>query len=457
MRANAAGGAFGGGGVKAVAPPDPVWIAAQRRASARELRRACSATGLERFREGFGWRVRPARGSVLASCRIAAWDPEPDYFHHWIRDSAIVLRAVPLAMAADPQAAPFWRGFVADFIVFALAISDPARQGPRTNPLAATSRADHARFLRPDAELSALTGAAWLEEPRFAPDGTPDPENWSRPQDDGPALRASALMAVLAAMGADAPAQGALLLERDLAHVLRVAGRPAIGPWEEAPPRCTSFTLIAQWDALDRGAALAAGGGTGLDAAAMRDKAAMLAAMILSMRNKAGALRESINAPEDHLDSATCLALLHADRAEGPFALDGALMAATRDGLDRIFAALYPINAGETAPAVGRWRGDLYFEGQPWYPATLGFAAIDYRIAAMNRDLRAFARAEARLALVARVAPRPAGPLPEQFDRDSGVPRSCLALSWSAAAFLEAAAARDQAVAALAPDGTGAR
>ena len=51
--------------------------------------------------------------------------------------------------------------------------------------------------------------------------------------------------------------------------------------------------------------------------------------------------------------------------------------------------------------------------------------------------------------LVEELAPDPAVPLPEQFDRRTGAPRSSLDLTWSAAAFLEAAAARDLACQAM--------
>ena len=95
---------------------------------------------------------------------------------------------------------------------------------------------------------------------------------------------------------------------------------------------------------------------------------------------------------------------------------------------------------------IGRWAKDVYFDGNPWYPTTLGFAEIDYRIAALTGDTKAFDRAEARMALVQDFAPDPVIPLPEQFDRASGAPTSCLELTWSAAACLEAAAARDQAM-----------
>ena len=407
------------------------------------MRNACSATHLIRRRDGFGWTVRPAPGSVLASPRVASWDPEPDYFHHWIRDSAIVLRAVPLAIAADPGARPFWLRFIADFIGFSLRISDPDRRGPAENPLRQSARPSHRKFLRPDAELAALAGDAWQQEPRVAADGSPDLEQWSRPQDDGPALRASTMMVLLEELPEAACGQAEALIARDLAHVLRVAGRPSIGPWEETPPRRTSFTLLVQWDALDRGSARSGPG--------MRDAADRLAALIQTAQDgMTGGWRESIEAPAGRLDSATCLAILHARRRHGPFALTAPRTRATVAALEHVFAGLYPINSNRSVPAIGRWAEDVYFDGNPWYPTTLGFAELHYRIAADTGDTEAFAKAEAWMRLIQEVAPNPAGPLPEQFDRRTGAPASCLDLTWSAAAFLEAAVARDAAVQSMA-------
>ncbi|WP_428928915.1 glycoside hydrolase family 15 protein [Marinibacterium sp. SX1] len=419
------------------------WIAARRLAAARAMRAATSATELLRDRPGFGWRVAPARGSILASPRMASWDPEPDYFHHWVRDAAIVLAAVPQAMQADPEAAPFWRQAVIDHVAFGLHISDPDRQGPAGNPLRPTTLPSHMEYLRPDAELAALSGSAWLDEPRVAADGGPDLERWSRPQDDGPALRAAGLMRLGRVLPEAATPAARRLIARDLAHVLRVAGRPAIGPWEEEPPRRTSFTLIAQWDALD----LAAGDDPAGPWQAAADRLAALIAD--TMHPGQGYLGESIE-DRGRLDSATLLAILHAGRHDGPLALDAPSTLATARALERVFGALYPINRGRAEPAIGRWDTDVYFGGNPWFPNTLGMAELHYRLAALDRDRAAFDRAEGWMALVHEVAPDPDQPLAEQFDRSTGAPTSCLMLTWSAAAFLEATGARETAVQALA-------
>ncbi|WP_172329960.1 glycoside hydrolase family 15 protein [Mangrovicoccus sp. HB161399] len=420
-------------------------IATARAAAARSMARAISATGLSQHRAGFGWHVVPARGSVLASIRPDHWDPEPDYFHHWVRDAAIIARAMPLAMAADGDREG-WMARLNDYIAFSLRISDPARRGPAANPLRPTTDAEHLQFLRPDAELAALHGSAWLEEPRCAADGGPDLERWARPQDDGPALRARSLLALLEALPGLDGAEAGLLLRRDLSHLLEVAGRPAIGPWEEEPPRRCSFTLIAQADALERGADWARGRDPRF-AAALRAKSGELTVLLRQAEEPDGSLRESIEMPGRH-DIGTVMALLDVGRRDGPLALDGRWMAATVAALEAVFSEIYPINAGRAVPAMGRWREDVFFGGNPWYPCTLACAELDYRLAAMHRDRTRFGRGEARMQMVLDLAPE-GDALPEQFDRLTGAPRSCPALTWSSAAFLQAAEARDLACQAL--------
>lgn len=419
--------------------PDPDWIETRRRGAARALRRAVSATGLSRHRAGFGWTVVPAPGSILASTRVASWDPEPDYFHHWTRDAAIALAAIPAAMAAEPEAAAFWRQAVVDHIRFSLAISDPDRRGPSVNPLKATATGAFRPYLRPDAELAALGGPAWLAEPRCAADGGPDLERWGRPQFDGPALRAAALIRLGELMPEAQGPEADRLTARDLDFTLAMAGVPCLGPWEEEPARRSSFTLIAQWDALDLGA-------RHLGRADLAEAAATLAGLIAGAADPVtGGWRESLEAAPGMLDAATVLALVQAGRIDGPFALTAPRSRATMAALEALFAGLYPLNRGRAAPALGRWAGDVFFGGNPWFPVTLGFAEAHYRIAAATGEAAEFDRAEALMAVVEDLAPE-GDDLPEQADRETGAPSSCLGLSWSAAAYLAAAAARDQAL-----------
>ena len=113
------------------------WIDQRAEGSARSLKRAVSATGLTRRREVFGWTVRPAPGSVLASPRAAAWDPEPDYFHHWARDAATVMRLAPL-LARRAEDGAWWVKAFRDHVAFSLKITDPRSPPLAANPLRGT-------------------------------------------------------------------------------------------------------------------------------------------------------------------------------------------------------------------------------------------------------------------------------------------------------------------------------
>jgi len=70
------------------------WLARQYPVSVAAMLGTISATHLIKERRGFGQTIRPLPGSVLASTSLGSWDPDPDYFFHWLRDSAIVIDAL---------------------------------------------------------------------------------------------------------------------------------------------------------------------------------------------------------------------------------------------------------------------------------------------------------------------------------------------------------------------------
>src|SRR5580693_2271453 len=72
------------------------WIERQYRHSAVAMMRSVSAVGIVKTRPGFAQTVRPRKGSIVASPVLGAYDPEPDYFFHWYRDSAVVVDALRL-------------------------------------------------------------------------------------------------------------------------------------------------------------------------------------------------------------------------------------------------------------------------------------------------------------------------------------------------------------------------
>lgn len=430
------------------------WIAKQAQISAESMARAISATRLVRRREAFGQVVRPACGSVLASPVIANWDPEPDYFFHWLRDSAIVMRAVAGLMADAPGAAErrHWRARFEDFVRFSLRLSTldgaafVAESGHRR-----AARPEARKFLRPDREIRALSGDRLLGEPRFNPDGSIDILRWSRPQYDGPALRALACLRFLAA-GGQQTEEIARLIRLDLGFTLRHAGRRCIGPWEEAGENTHHYYVaLVQLGALVHGRAWAGEAAAQWGLAERRLRTGL--DRYWSERHGVYmAIRPPVaDTAEGMIDAATLLAVLDADLPEGPHSVEDPRVHATTAALERLFAVEFPINRGRAAPALGRSRHDRYFGGGAWYVTTLAAAALRYRLACRpGQDCAALVAAgDAFMATVRDLTPAD-GALSEQVDRATGVQTSARHLTWSYAAFVETARLRQLATQQLA-------
>jgi len=428
------------------------WITVQVRHSAAAMERAISAAQLVRMREVFGQTVVPAAGSVLASPVIADWDPEPDYFFHWVRDSAIVMRSVAELMedAASAAERTRWCRHFEDFVRFSLALCslDGAAFVSSSHHREATRRS-YRKFLRPDSELRRLAGDALLGEPRFNADGTIDFLRWSRPQYDGPALRALACLRFLAAGGA-ASDDVMRLLRLDLDFTLRHAGKRCIGPWEEAGEHAHHYYVaVVQLGALVHGKAWLDAAPAAVAAAETRLRAGLERhwsqehGVYTAIRDLPG------ESADDLVDASQLLAVLDADLPDGPHSVQDPRVQATQAAIEGLFARELPINRALPpggAPALGRSHGDRYFGGGAWYPTTLAAAALCYRKAQCPGQDHAglMRRGDAFMATLRALTPAD-GALSEQVDRETGAPTSARHLTWSYAAFVSTARLRAQA------------
>jgi len=410
------------------------WIERQALLSAELMERAISATELRRERAVLGQIVVPARGSVLASPTIADWDPEPDYFFHWVRDSAIVMRTIA-GLVADAQSGAECRRRMRhfhDFVAFSLALT---RLDGRDCPsLQEKAQPEFRKYLRPEEEMRALAGDAVLGEPRFNPDGSLDALRWSRPQYDGPALRALACLQFLADGGeADGGIQE--LLRGDLDFTVRHAGAACIGPWEEADENAHHYYVaLVQLGALVHGRAFATARDAESQLRAQLDRhwSGEVYAAIWPFRGVGG---------EDIVDAACLLGVLDADLPDGPHSAGDPRVWQTLAALEALFVHEFPINRGRRAPALGRSRHDRYFGGGAWYVTTLAAASLCYRRGRRLRDADLIARGDAFRTTVRDFTPAD-GHLAEQIDRATGALASARDLTWSYAAFVSAARLR---------------
>jgi glucoamylase len=345
--------------------------------------------------------------------------------------------------------------------------------------------------VRDDSDLRKITGDRVLGEPRFNPDGTLDISKWSRPQHDGPALRALALMRFWPFDGLDDGLRASMraLIETDLGFIVRHWREPCFDIWEEELGY-HYYTRLIHHAALADGAQWLEETGT--------DETARTQACLAAAQAIAQSLDEYWNpdkgfyasrrgvtngVPGRELDFATILAVIHAARGKGAHSVLDPRVMATLARLELLFDASYAINRGRAetrGPAMGRYAGDRYFSGGAYYFSTLGAAEFYYALAEAvagaedpvtvdnpvtmdnkefllrlgaaddfltlpppapehrNRRFEALLRrGDQFMATVAAYTPA-SGELSEQFDQATGVQTSAKSLAWSHAAFLTA-------------------
>ena len=155
------------------------------------------------------------------------------------------------------------------------------------------------------------------------------------------------------------------------------------------------------------------------------------------------------NSADALVDAAQFVAVVDAALPGGEHSALDPRVHATADKIEALFARTLPINRDlppDRAPSLGRWRDDRYFGGGAWYPTTLAAAALYFqRALSGGPEAPAMLAHGDRFMATVRALTPPDGALGEQVDRATGQPSSARNLSWSYAAFLEAARLRTRA------------
>lgn len=439
------------------------WLGREYGHAATGMLRSISARGIVKERPGFGQTVTPVAGSIVASPSLASWDPDPDYFFHWFRDSAIVIDAVRLLYEAGRLGAEALTYF-ADFVHFSLSLKAlDGRALVEAPQWRLKALPDFVQYLRGD-DLAQVSGDAVYADTRVNPDGTLDISRWTRPQHDGPPLRALAVrrwLHVLAderVRASETVSSGTLadaerLLRTDLALTAVHWREPSLDIWEEELGH-HYFTMRVSAAALDEGAAWLRAAGEASEADALRAEARAIRDKLDGFWAPDEAYYRSRDLPagatsKKMLDIAVILAAVHAGGGEGAHTARDPRMHATLDKLEQLFDRLYPINRGrppQHAPALGRYEGDVYFSGGAYYFSTLGAAELCFQAAAGHASGSAarakwVARGDAFLETVRAFTPA-SGDLSEQFDQRTGEQTSAKHLAWSYAAFISCMTAR---------------
>jgi len=310
-----------------------------------------------------------ARGVVVAAPSRTA----PDYFYHWIRDAALVMDSIVQVY------------------------------GHTSGPMRATLKqtiTDYVAMSRRNQLTPNKSGG--LGEPKFNVDGSAFNGDWGRPQNDGPALRAIALIhfaTIMLKEGQGTYVRQVLydgkiptesVIKADLEYVAHHWQDSCVDLWEEIGGHHFYNAMVSR-RAMIEGAALATALGDGGAAAFYRQQASAIAQATQQFwdgnrKILVATVGQTFGVKKSGLDVAVVLGVLHGETYDGFLSPSNDMVLSTAFNIISAFEAIYPINHGsKVGPAIGRYPEDVYngtgtSEGSPWFLATLAYAELCNRV-----------------------------------------------------------------------------
>jgi glucoamylase len=393
---------------------------------------------------------------------------DPNYFYTWTRDSALTFK---LLIDSYIQGNVGLGSLIQDYVL---------AQG---------------KLQTIDNLSGTFSTGAGLGEPKFYTNETAFEGNWGRPQRDGPALRATTMIAyskaIMAASGENNKTVHDVIwpiVSNDLNYVAQYWNQTGFDLWEEVNGS-SFFTTAVQYRALSEGANFAKSVNETCGGCTSQAPNALCffqdywnGTAIISNINLQGNYKRS------GLDCNSILTSIHMyDPAGG--CVDSTFQPCSSRALsnhkavvDSFRGNLYTINSNlrpSQAAAIGRYAEDVYYEGNPWYLCTLAAAeqlysaihqwnttrslTVDNVNANFFNDLvpnttngnyasgsPQFANltsavkkyADGFVSIVQKYTPQ-SGALAEQFSRENGTAVSARDLTWSYASFLSMEFARN--------------
>lgn len=310
-----------------------------------------------------------AKGAVVASPSKV----RPNYYRHWIRDAALVQRELVFKYihSKSPSNKKFYLEKLEEFRQFSL-------------------------INQKTANLSSGLG-----EPFFQVDGSPSSEQWGRPQNDGPALRAVTFILLAEALLAEGKeglvkgkfySAGDSLIKNDLDYVSRHWEDHCFDLWEEVDGK-HYFTLLSHWDAMARGSRLAKKLGDAGASEWYLSQSKLIekfverhwdakAKVFWPTWDRVG----GVSYKDSGIDVGSLIAILTTQGTLVSYADERVLHYVNK--IEKVFRDLYPINNGAEVPLIGRYPEDKYdgYEtgkvAHPWFITTNAVGEYYFRLAA---------------------------------------------------------------------------
>lgn len=364
---------------------------------------------------------------------------DPNYYFDWVRDTALTMRSLIdyYELKKDSKVKK---------LIFTWIDAEAYRQN-----------------------LPTLSG---LGEPKYNIDGSGFTGPWGRPQNDGPALRALAMVKFARMLLAEGNQDYVLkklyhgvlpadsVIKKDLEYTAHHWREHSFDLWEEEKGM-HFYTLLAQQVALQEGAKLAADLRDGAAADFYRAESAKIAQKLKSefVDSRVGILvttqrSAALGYKNSGLDVAPLLALLHTSPYQRVFSLRDPAVLKYIDTLAATFGEIYPVNKQykDMGVGIGRYPEDKYdgYEtsriGNPWFLTTLALG--EYFCLAQEQVARAGRLTPALKTYLNDVTEKQfkralfhsdrEGHMSEQFNHVTGIMQGAVDLTWSHNAFMTA-------------------
>ncbi|PYH95467.1 histidine-tagged glucoamylase [Aspergillus ellipticus CBS 707.79] len=280
---------------------------------------------------------------------------DPDYFYTWTRDSGLVIKTlVDLFRDGDTSLLSTIEQYISAQAIVQ-GISNP----------------------------SGSLSSGGLGEPKFNVDETAFTGSWGRPQRDGPALRATAMIDFgewLIDNGYTSIATDIVwpIVRNDLSYVAQYWNQTGYDLWEEVDGS-SFFTIAVQHRALVEGSTFAASVGS---SCSWCDSQAPQILCYLQSFWTGSYILANFDSSRSGKDANTLLGSIHtfdpeAGCDDSTFQPCSPRALANHKEVVDSFRSIYTLNDGYTdseAVAVGRYPEDVYYNGNPWFLCTLAAA-----------------------------------------------------------------------------------
>ena len=292
-------------------------------------------------------------GSIIASP-----SKEPDYNYHWMRDSAIVMKAI-------------------------MTLYSDTKDTDLKNKLFDIMN----KYI--DIELIHINHHP--AEPKFEIDGSPYQGDWGRPQNDGPALRGIVCIKLLSYLP-ERHFDLHKIISNDINYTLSVLDNPCFDLWEEQDG-FHLYTRLLQAKFISDCFKVNYQSSVDLDNMIIR-----ITELVSHHFSADGKIYSSFNKYGNVLreyDSSILLALCHIDY-QIPTYLESTLHISLHTFQDytnemvKEFAEIYPVNNILKIPFLGRYYEDKYFNGNPWIISTIAYFHYQQQINNLSSVVKEF-------------------------------------------------------------------